>query len=290
MRFSFKRQPAKKAARFSRLIPLCVLLLFISIPIGFVLGFPTDVLRERLTQELSTQTGLAVSSESLDIGLPAKVQFDLSIDPNHPLILPLTFDQLQVAPVWSSLFSSARTASLQGQFSGGDFDLQVGADDHLQLEIDGVRLAPLQKPTNPYRLDGRLKGQFDGQQISQPGKIDAIFTAEISDLVATGLEALSLPENMALGTLTLEGKILGHRLTLERLLLSGDFAGLTGSGTIQLGATPRQSRLNLRVSATPGKSFPESLKSLIDISGVKPKADGSYQFRVVGTMAKPVLR
>ncbi|HKJ04104.1 MAG TPA: type II secretion system protein GspN [Geopsychrobacteraceae bacterium] len=293
MNFPFKRQAGKAGKRFggfSRLIPLCVLLFLVSILVGFVTGFPTEVLRERLVQEMSAQTGLAVSSDSLELGLPAKVEFNLSIDPNHPQVAPLTFTRLQITPVWSSLFSSARAASLQGQFAEGNIDAEVGADDHLQLEIDGMRLGPLQNPANPYRLDGSLKGQIDGQQISRPGKAEASFSAEISGLVAIGLDALSLPANLALGTLSVKGKLLGQRVTLEEVLLNGDVAELTGSGTIQLGATPRQTRLNLRVAATPGKAFPESLKPLIELSGLKPKADGSYQFRVAGTMAAAVVR
>lgn len=280
----------KLLERFNRLVPICVLLFLVSVVVGFGTGFPTEVLRERLVQEISTQTRLAVSSESLELGFPAKVEFDLTIDPNHPQLAPLEFTQLQVRPVWSSLFSSARAATLQGQFSDGDIDAKIAADDSLQLEIRGMHLAPLQKQNNPYRLEGVLRGELDGKQMSQSGNADAVFSAEVGGLEVFGLEQLSLPEKLSLGQLTVQGTMRGQRLNLEKVVLVGDFAGLTGNGTIQIGATPRQTRLNLRVTATPGQTFPESLKPLIELSGVKPKPDGSYQFRIAGTLAQPVLR
>ena len=293
MRVPFKNRPGRMSQVLSgrsKFVPSCVLVFLVSLVVGFGSGFPDNVLRERMVQELTAQTGLTVSSDSLELMFPAKVKFDLTVDPNQAQIAPLIFKPLQLQPVWSSIFSSARAAVLNGQFSGGDIVAQVGTDDHLQLEINGVRLGPLQKMDNPYRLDGVLGGRLDGQQISQPSKIDAIFSAEVGNLELFGLEQLSLPEQLVLGQLSLQGKLKGQRLTLEKIILDGTFASLNGSGTLQLGANPRQTRLNLRLSMTPGQSFPESLKPLIELSGVKPKADGSYQFRIAGTLATPVLR
>ena len=275
---------------FSRLLLLCIALFLIALFIGFGSGFPTDVLREKLVREISRQSGLVVSSESLGLGFPAKITFDLTVDPAHPQIAPLVFPQIQIRPVWTSLFSSARAAELQGQFAEGAIDAQFSADDSLQLEIQGMQLAPLQKTSNPYRFEGVLRGELDGKQMSQSGKADAVFSAEVNDLEVFGLEQLALPEKVALGQLSVQGRLQGQRLNLERVVLEGDFVGMSGSGTIQLGTTPQRTRLNLQVTATPGSTFPESLKPLIELSGVKPKADGSYQFRVAGTLAKPVLR
>lgn len=275
---------------FSRLLPLCIVLFLVALLIGFGSGFPTDVLREKLVREITKQSGLTASSESLELGFPAKVSFDLTVDPAHPQIAPLTFPQIQVSPVWSSLFSSARAADLQGQLAKGEIDAQFSADDSLQLEVQGIQLAPLQKTSNPYRFDGVLRGELDGKQISQAGKADAVFSAEVSGLEVFGLEQLALPEKVALGQLSVQGRLQGQRLNMERVVLTGDFVMLNGSGTLQLGTTPQRTRLNLQVTATLGSTFPESLKPLIELSGVKPKADGSYQFRVAGTLAKPVLR
>lgn len=275
---------------FSRFIPLCVLLFLVSVLIGFGIGFPTDVLRERLVREISLQTGMVASSEFLELGFPAQVEFDLTLDTNLEQIVPLDFKQVQVQPVWSSLFSGGRSAALEGQFSDGSIEAQIGADDHLQLELRGVQLGPLQKLDNPYRLNGVLSGQFDGQQVSHPKNTSSVFTAEISELELFGLESFSLPASIALGQLSVQGKMNGQRLNLENISLKGDFAGLNGNGTIQIGTSPRQTRLNLRMTMIPGQSFPESLKPLVEMSGVKPKPDGSYQFRIAGTLAAPVLR
>jgi len=274
----------------SRLIPLCFLLFLVALFFGFASGFPADVLREQLIREISKQTGMEVSSDVLEIGFPPKVKLDLSVELNHPQMAALVFPLVEVKPVWTSLFTSVQAANIQGQLADGEIDAQVSADDSLQLAISGVRLAPLQKTGNPYRLDGVLRGDLDGKQMSQTGKADAVFSAVVSNLEIFGLEQLSLPEKVVLGQLTAQGAIRGQRLNLEKIVLVGDFVSLNGNGTIQIGTTPQRTRLNLRVTATPGRSFPESLKPLIELSGVKPKADGSYQFRVSGTLGKPVIR
>jgi type II secretion system protein N len=272
------------------LLPACVLAFLLALLVGFGFGFPSDVLRQRLVQELSVRTGLAVSSDSLELSFPAKLSFDLTIDPHQEQIVPLVFKPLQLQPVWSTLFSAGRAAVLSGRFAGGDIAAQLGADQQLQLDIRGVQLGPLQKPANPYRLDGVLSGTFDARQISRPGSVDALFSAEVGNLQLFGLEPLGLPEPLALGKLSLQGIIKGQRLSLEKVALDGNFAALSGSGTLQLGANPRQTRLNLRVIMTPGATFPASLQPLIELSGVKPKPDGSYQFRIAGTLAVPILR
>lgn len=273
-----------------RLTVLCLLLFLVALIIGVASGFPTEALRERMVQEIASQTGLEVSSKRMALGFPAEVRFDLTVDPHHPQVAPLVFPQLQIRPVWTSLVSGPRAASLEGGFAEGQIAATFSSEDQLQLDLQGIRLAPLQKTDNPYRLDGVLRGKLDGQQISQAGSADALFSAEISSLVVFGLEQLALPDSLALGQLSVEGRLRGQRLNLEKVVLVGDFAGVTGKGTIQLGTNPQRTRLNLRITATPGRAFPESLKPLIELSGVKPSPDGSYQFRVAGTLAKPLLR
>jgi hypothetical protein len=170
------------------LLPACVLAFLLALLVGFGFGFPSDVLRQRLVQELSVRTGLAVSSDSLELSFPAKLSFDLTIDPHQEQIVPLVFKPLQLQPVWSTLFSAGRAAVLSGRFAGGDIAAQLGADQQLQLDIRGVQLGPLQKPANPYRLDGVLSGTFDARQISRPGSVDALFSAEVGNLQLFGLE------------------------------------------------------------------------------------------------------
>lgn len=284
------KNPFGQGSAQRRFLPLCLLLFVLSLVVGFMTGFPNDVLRDRLVQEITTQTGLQASSESLELGFPAKLEFDLTIDPNHGQAAPLVFEQVQVRPLWTTLFSKARSAALQGRFAEGDFEALVSADSRVQLDADGVHLAPLQKQGNPYRFDGVLQATFDGVQMSRPGSADGTFSAEINGLVVFGLEAFGLTERLALGQLSLQGALRGQRLTFEKVTLAGDFAGLNGSGTVQIGPTPRQTRLNLSVTAKPGAAFPDSLKPLIELSGLKPKANGSYQFRVTGSLARPVVR
>jgi type II secretion system protein N len=273
-----------------RLAALCLVLFFLSLLVGVVSGFPSEVLRKRMVQEIARQTGLAVSSTTMELGLPAEVRFDLTVDPDHPQLAPLVFSQLQLRPVWTSLVSGPRTASLQGRFADGKIAATFSSEDQLRLDLQGIQLAPLQKTGNPYHLDGVLRGELEGRQISQAGSADALFSAEISNLVVFGLDPLALPERLMLGQLALQGRLRGQRLNLENVALAGDFAGVTGNGTIQLGANPERTRLNLRITATPGRAFPEELKPLIELSGVKPAADGSYRFRIAGTLARPLFR
>lgn len=283
-------QPGRRFVPSSRLLPLCLLLFAVSLLTGFLLGFPGEILRERLVQEFSQRSGLVVRSDELGLAFPAKLELDLSVESQLEQLLPLEFKPLLVEPVWSSLISEPRSIALNGRIAEGEIDAQLSSDERLQLTIRGLRLGPLQKPDNSLRFGGVLNGQLEGEQISQPARVDAVFSVAIGELMAFGLDQFSLPKRLMLGQLELQGRLRGQRLNLEQVNLDGGFATLRGNGTVQLGPTARQTRLNLRAVLTPGERFPEALQTLIELGGIKARADGSFQFRISGTLALPVLR
>ncbi|NIQ97370.1 MAG: hypothetical protein GWN87_26740, partial [Desulfuromonadales bacterium] len=63
-----------------------------------------------------------------------------------------------------------------------------------------------------------------------------------------------------------------------------------GRGNLLIGAKPARSRLNLQVDLLPGEGFEPMLHDLISLSGTKAAPDGSYRFRLSGSLARPVLR
>jgi hypothetical protein len=90
--------------------------------------------------------------------------------------------------------------------------------------------------------------------------------------------------------LHLEGKLEQRRISLEKLILTGGALELSGGGNILIGKTADQSRLNLNIRLYPTVTTPESLQNLLDLTGIRPMVDGSYLFRIGGTIAKPIIR
>lgn len=272
------------------LVGLALLLFLVALVVGFFTGFPQTTLRERVVSELSSQTGWAVSSDSLKLEFPGVISGRLTVDLKQQHLAPLELTQLQLRPLWRSLFGSAKTAEGQARLAAGAVSARVSSDDLLKVSLQDVQLGSLQKAEGPYRLQGVLQGELDASQVSQQGRTSGIFSATVRDLVVSGLEQLGLPENLPLGDIIVSGRLRGQRLSLEQVRLSGPFADISGSGSLQLGADPRRTRLNLRISGTPGPGFPAALTPLIELTGVKPASNGSYAVHLTGTLARPVVR
>ena len=71
--------------------------------------------------------------------------------------------------------------------------------------------------------------------------------------------------------------------------MEGDLAG-TARGDIRI--TPANfeaSRLNLTVELRPGPEHRERLAPLFSLMGARPRADGSFSFKVRGTVGEPSI-
>ncbi len=280
----------QRLAGSRRLFLLCLLLFAVSAMFSFWIFFPADVLQRRLLQEVSRQTGLEMRGRNAGMLFPMGLELDLSVYPDIPELNDLELTGLQVSPVWSSLFSSNQRVNLAGALADGKIDVDAGKSGHLNLKFKDISLIALQQPDMPYRVSGQLTGQLDGENISEEMNGRGSFSLHLRDAQVLGLEKIGLPSNFSVGALRLEGKFDQRRLSFEKAVLTGGVLELSGGGNILIGETPKQTRLNLNVRLHSTSTTPANLRDLLNLTGIRPTADGSYLLRIGGSLAKPVIR
>ncbi len=282
-----------KQQRFAgnrRLFLLCLLFFVISSFFSFWIFFPADVLQRWLLQEASQQTGLKMEGRNATMLFPPGLGLDLIIYPRVPELTNLEMTDLQITPVWWSLFSKSQKIHFGALLAGGKIDAAATRDGQINLELKGIELGTLQQPDLPYRVSGQLTGQLDGENISQNMQGEGNFSLSVTEIRILGLARIGLPADFFAGRLHLEGQLAQRRVSLERIALSGGALELSGGGNILIGETAGQSRLNLNVRFHPTSTTPDSLQNLLDLTGIRPTVDGSYLLRIGGTMAKPAIR
>ncbi|MCF6266573.1 MAG: type II secretion system protein GspN [Desulfuromusa sp.] len=273
-----------------RLFLFCFLLFVISAFFSFWMFFPADVLQRRLIYEVSQQTGLQMRGQNATMLFPVGLKLDLLIYPPVPGMTDLELTELEVTPLWSRLFSAERGVKITTNLAGGELDISAGQSGQVTFQFKNIAVASLQELDMPYRVSGQLTGLLDGENLSENMTGHGNFTFRLNATQILGLEKIGLPANFSVGVLRLAGKFDQRRFSLEKVVLTGGAIELSGGGNILVGDTPEQTRLNLNVRLHPTASTPDSLGSLLKITGVRPTADGSYLLRIGGTLAKPVIR
>jgi type II secretion system protein N len=178
------------------------------------------------------------------------------------------------------LYSSLTVVS-----SGKGWDLDVR---RVELELSEL---PEDIMPFPLRLKGKIgvslnllstdasKGVSSGEM-----KITSEPIEMSGDLLETlGLTPFRITSLMAVAT------VKDNILTLGENAIEGDLAG-TARGDIRI--TPANfeaSRLNLTVELRPGPEHRERLIPLFSLMGARPKSDGSFSFKVRGTVENPTV-
>ncbi len=273
-----------------RLFLFCFLLFVISAFLSFWMFFPADVLQRRLVHEVSQQTGLKMQGRNAAMLFPLGLKLDLSIYSAIPEMTDLELTELEVTPLWRRLFSTDRAVNLTANLAGGQLDINAGQSGQVNLKCSNIAVVALQELDMPYRVSGRLTGQLDGENLSENMTGHGDFAIRLNSAQVLGLERIGLPANFSVGVLRLEGNFDQRRFSLEKVVLTGGAIELSGGGNILVGETPEQTRLNLNVRLHPTALTPDSLGNLLNVTGVRPTADGSYLLRIGGTLAKPIIR
>ncbi len=291
-RVSFSFFSWRNFAGNRRLFLLCLLLFVISACLSFGIFFPADVLQKRLLQDVSRETGLRLYGRNAEIVFPPGFRMDLTVFHGIPELVDVEFDGLQISPVWSSLFSGNPAINLSGEISGGDIDLDAGQDGHVNLNLKGVMLGPLQRTDLPYHIDGKLSGHLDCQNVSADMTGRGVFSFYLENTQVSGpaLTMLGLPKTISAGELHLTGKFDQRRVSLEQVLLVGGDLEMSGGGNILVGETAEQTRLNLNIRLHPTATTPDNFREFLKMTGLRPTVDGSYLLRIGGTLAKPLIR
>jgi type II secretion system protein N len=202
----------------------------------------------------------------------------------------LELTELQIIPVWRSVFSADQKVNLTGTLAEGKINVDAAKSGLINLNFKDITLAALQQANLPYRLTGRISGQLAGENISEEMQGRGDFSIHLMDAQVLGLEKIGLPASFSAGTLRLEGKFDQRRFSLEKVVMTGRSLELSGGGNVLIGEGPEQTRLNLNVRLHPTATTPDSLLELFNLTGIQPTADGSYLMRIGGTLAKPVIR
>ncbi|RLB77498.1 MAG: type II secretion system protein GspN [Deltaproteobacteria bacterium] len=273
-----------------RLFLLCLLLFVVSGCFSFWTFFPADVLQRRLLQDVSQQTGLQMEGRNAAMLFPLGLGLDLLISPRVPGLTDLELTELQITPAWSSLFSANKKIRLVATLAGGKIDAAVARSGQFSVEIAAIALDALQQQDLPYRVSGQLTGQLEGENISPEMTGRGHFSFSLKDVRILGLARIGLPADFFAGMLRLEGKLTQRRISLEKAILTGGALELSGGGNILIGETVEQSRLNLNIRLHPTATTPDSLRDLLNLTGVRPTVDGSYLLRVGGTISRPIVR
>ena len=270
---------------------LCLLLFLLSGVVSFWIFFPAGVLQQRLLQQVSQHTDLRLQGQNATKLFPPGIGLDLTVFPPLPELATIELTGVQITPVWGSLFSIEQKVHLQASLAGGDIAAVATLDGRqVDLHVRKLALLPLQQPGLPYRVGGSLTGQLAGRDFAPNLQGEGSFSLSIRDLRIIGLAKLGLPEDLFAGVLQLQGNLSQRRVNLERVVLRGGILELSGGGNILLGHSADQSRLNLNVRLYPTAATPESFRDLLELTGLRPAVDGSYLFRIGGTVAKPLIR
>lgn len=274
-----------------RLFTICLVLFCVSSFFSFWVFFPAEVLQQRLVQEISRETGLRMHGERAAMLMPLGIKFDLTLYPDQPGMTPLAVDDLRLTPLWTSLLSLNQAVQLKGSIAQGDVSARVWRNGNLNLSLHDLSLLDLQEPDLPYRLGGALNLRLIGDELLSPGaQGGGRFNADIRDILVLGLERIGLPTDVSMGLLQMNGHFSESRVSIEQLVATGGALELSGGGTLLIGATPEQTRINLNVRLHPTRQTPDNIRDLLMLTGIRPGADGSYTLQIGGTAARPLMR
>jgi len=274
-----------------RLFTLCLVLFCVSSFFSFWFFFPAEVLQQRLVQEISRETGIRMRGDHATMLMPLGMKFDLTIFPDQSGIAPLKIEHLRLTPMWTSLLTLNQAVHVNGTLAQGDVSARLWRNGNINVSLKDVALLELQDQDLPYRLAGSLKLLLQGEELLVQGtQGDGRFNVDISDIMLSGLERIGLPTDVPMGLLQLNGHFSESRVIVEQLVATGGVIELSGGGTLLVGATPEQTRLNLNVRLHPTRQTPNDIRDLLMLTGVRPGSDGSYSLQIGGTAARPVMR
>lgn len=278
-------------AKNSRLFVLCLLLFCVSAFFSFWVFFPADILQQRIVKEVSRESGIRMRGEQASMLVPLGLKLNLMVYPGNPGIADLQIENLQLTPAWTTLLSPNQAADLKGSLAGGQLIVRAWRNGNLTFRFQNVGLLELQRADLAYRADGLLSAQFQGEQLANEGsRGQGTFHFDVQNLQLLGLEQIGLPTDFPLGLLQVSGRFSETRVSIEQVVATGGALELSGGGTLLLGATPEQTRLNLNLRLHPTQQTPDSVRDLLSLTGARPTADGSYTLQIGGSLARPTIR
>lgn len=265
-----------------------ILIFVVTFLTGFLLALPVPAIRQKIIdsfrsyqvaaelRELSLSPLLALRGEGLslrmDSGAPAQ----------------LMIDSFRCRPLWLSLLSTAPGAKVDAALLGGELTAELYRGGRIDAQARSLHLnLPLGEGT--ATLTGTLSSgglKKEGEAVTAESALSLAFT----DLqLQSPLLGTPGSRPLSLGTLNIEARGRGQTFNITRLESRGGDLVVSGNGNILFGRTAAGSPLNLTLNLRPSPSLSSSLKGLLEM--LLPRSgDGSYQLRVAGNLARPIVQ
>lgn len=259
---------------------------------GVYLGFPNEVLRQRLVHELESRFQVRV--DLAEVGLRPL----LTLTGEKGVIRDLdgsevigSIERFSFSPLWTSFFTG--DPGVKGEFSSGSgvIAFRWQRSGPLLMHATGLPLTLPLAGSSPLSLAGILAtGQISSVaplKNSSKSLVDITF----EKAVLQGLEAFSGDASgLRLGQVSLRMTGQGRTFAIERLEASGGDMVVSGKGTFMLATKdPRNSRINLDLSVRPGRQEDQTMANFLELVG-PPLPDGNRKLHLTGTLANPVIR
>jgi type II secretion system protein N len=254
--------------------------------------FPTEALRLRAEQMIRRQTGESVSIGQLSLRPLLSLQLaDVKWSPAAEPWPPVNIPQVKLSPRWSALVTAQPGLNFTTHLSDGSIEGSFIAGADTQAEIISASIAPYFPGEMDYKAQGILSGTFSSDGDPSAESTESVFDLQLEQAAVTGLERLGISrDRLSLGTIRIQGKLQGRNLKIENLSAAGGELQIDGKATILVATTPQQSRINAQIAMTPGSNLDPGLRDLLTLSGVTPDRNGTFNFRLSGSLAQPNLR
>lgn len=253
--------------------------------------FPASALEERIEYEIHRRAPVEVDILALSLGFPPALRAEkLTLNISTPQPYAMSFKDTSVKPLWYTLFGGDPGVAVHTGILGGEGEGTIHRNGAMELSLAGVLFdTPLPSLTS-LRLSGNVEtGIFTGAVPVKP-TTESHLQVQLENVRITGLKSVGVDsDTLSLGAISLQGAGKGNAFRIEQLDTRGGDFKVSGSGTVLLGRTVEQSRLNLNVALSPEPSLDKNLAELFALLK-KPGRDGSYRFRITGTIATPVIK
>lgn len=260
--------------------------------------FPAGTIRAYAIQKTASLVpGLAMTVDSVDLGLPLAVRFEgvsLSYRGDPALGLPW----VEWRPGWKTLIPGRIDVDFETKIDKGRIQgwLELTrapewAAKRFQLELKAVQLTDL--PILARQIGRKISGRCDGEMVYEATNAAPRLQAQLS--LQDGQVEIRQPmiKRSALSFSRIDSEIeaRGRSVNLGRIAWQGAEIDGEASGTIALKSTLATSELEIRGEVKPHARFLAELRqTLPERLMPKPGPGGRYKVQLTGTVTKPHYR
>lgn len=284
------RTPGRRARRPQlRFVLASAGLLLLSFVTALYIFFPTDALRERVEREFARRTGGTLTMRDLDLTFPPGLRGEKVTVTGLAGRDRIEAASITLKPLWLTLLTSTPGMRFSARLQGGELSGKYRKGGALSLEGEKVSFAETLTTGGAVRLAGTVRsGSFAGAVPVKPDT-ETRFNFALDDVRLTGMEGLGVAGGvLPLGTVTIQGTGKGNALRVDTLSASGGAVAASGNGTFLLASPRDRTRVNLNLTLRPAANIDPSARDLLQLFS-QPAGDGSYRFRLSGTLGSPVF-